>query len=41
MSRADSPKRILAIASSGGHWQQLMLMRPGFTHHQVTYVTTL
>lgn len=34
-------KRILAIASGGGHWQQLMLMRDGFSHHDVTYVTTL
>lgn len=34
-------KRILAIASSGGHWQQLMLLRPAFAHHNVTYLTTL
>ena len=34
-------KRILAIASGGGHWQQLMEMRPAFAHHAVTYATTL
>ncbi len=35
------PKRIIAIASAGGHFNQLMLLRPGFAHHQVTYLTTL
>lgn len=34
-------KRVLAIASAGGHWQQLMLMRAGFSHQEVTYATTL
>lgn len=34
-------KRVLAIASAGGHWQQLMLMRPAYTHHDVHYVNTL
>lgn len=34
-------KRILAIASGGGHWQQLMLMRPALAGHDVTYATTL
>ena len=34
-------KRILAIASGGGHWQQLMLMRNAFDHHDIHYVTTL
>lgn len=34
-------KRIIAIASGGGHWQQLMLMRPAFAHHDVLYLTTL
>ena len=34
-------KRILAIASGGGHWQQLMEMREAFAGHQVTYATTL
>jgi len=34
-------KRVLAIASGGGHWQQLMLMRAAFQHHDVFYLTTL
>ena len=34
-------RRILAVASGGGHWQQLMLMRPAFEGHEVLYLTTL
>ena len=34
-------KRVLAVASGGGHWQQLMQLRAAFTHHDVRYVTTL
>ncbi|MEL6533628.1 MAG: UDP-N-acetylglucosamine--LPS N-acetylglucosamine transferase [Pseudomonadota bacterium] len=34
-------RRLLAVASGGGHWQQLMLMRPAFTGLEVTYATTL
>ncbi len=34
-------KRIIAIASAGGHWQQLMLLRQAYQDHQVTYITTL
>ncbi len=34
-------KRIIAIASAGGHWQQLMLLGPAYAHHEVTYLTTL
>ena len=34
------PKRILAIASGGGHWIQLYRMRPSWDGHRVTYVTT-
>lgn len=34
-------KRILAIASAGGHWQQLMLLRPAFEPHDVHFATTL
>lgn len=34
-------RRVLAIASGGGHWQQLMLMRPAFEGLDVTYATTL
>lgn len=34
-------KRVLAVASGGGHWQQLMLLRPAYAHAQVRYLTTL
>ena len=35
----SKPKRILAIASGGGHWVQLLRLRPAFEGHDVTYVT--
>lgn len=35
------PRHILAVASAGGHWQQLMALRPAFEGHRVTYMTTL
>jgi UDP-N-acetylglucosamine:LPS N-acetylglucosamine transferase len=34
-------KRIVAIASGGGHWQQLMLMRDAFGDSKTLYLTTL
>lgn len=34
-------KRILAIASGGGHWQQLMLLRPAFADHDIRFLTTI
>ena len=38
----DSPRkqRILAVASSGGHWVQLRRLAPAFAGHEVTYLTT-
>ena len=33
-------KKILVVASAGGHWQQLMMIREAFTHHNVLYMTT-
>jgi UDP-N-acetylglucosamine:LPS N-acetylglucosamine transferase len=33
-------KRVLAIASAGGHWQQLMRLRPAFQGQEAIYVTT-
>ena len=33
-------KRVLAIASGGGHWQQLMRLRPAFENQDTVYVTT-
>lgn len=35
------PKKILAVSSSGGHWDQLMLIRDSFSSAEVFYVTTL
>ncbi len=32
--------RVLAISSSGGHWEQLMLLRPVFDRFDVSYTTT-
>lgn len=34
-------RRILAIASGGGHWQQLMRLRPAFEGAETRYLTTL
>ncbi|MCP4834251.1 MAG: UDP-N-acetylglucosamine--N-acetylmuramyl-(pentapeptide) pyrophosphoryl-undecaprenol N-acetylglucosamine transferase [Phycisphaera sp.] len=31
--------RILAVASGGGHWVQLLRLRPAFDEARVTYVT--
>ena len=33
-------KRVLAIASGGGHWQQLMRLRPAFEHQRTVFLTT-
>jgi UDP-N-acetylglucosamine:LPS N-acetylglucosamine transferase len=34
------PQRILAVASSGGHWVQLSRLKPAFEGHDVAYLTT-
>ena len=34
-------KRILAVASSGGHWVQLTRLQPAFADHDVAYLTTV
>jgi len=33
-------KKILAVASSGGHWVQLLRLRPAFENERVTFVST-
>jgi UDP-N-acetylglucosamine:LPS N-acetylglucosamine transferase len=33
-------QRVLAVASSGGHWVQLCRLRPAFAGHDVAYLTT-
>lgn len=35
----SSPKRLLAIASGGGHWVQLLRLRPAFEGHDVHFAT--
>ena len=35
------PKRVLAVASGGGHWKQLLRLRPVFDRHETTYLTTI
>jgi hypothetical protein len=35
------PKTILAVSSRGGHWTELLRLRPAFEGHQVIYVTTV
>jgi UDP-N-acetylglucosamine:LPS N-acetylglucosamine transferase len=34
------PKKILAVASSGGHWTQLLRLRPAFDGHEIVFATT-
>jgi len=41
MTAEAGRKRVLAVASAGGHFQQLMRMRPGYEAHDVHYITTL
>ena len=38
-SSAPPSRRVLAVASGGGHWVQLLRLRPAFAGHAVTYVT--
>jgi UDP-N-acetylglucosamine:LPS N-acetylglucosamine transferase len=37
---ASAARRVLAVASGGGHWVQLWRLRPAWSGCQVTYVTT-
>jgi|SRR3990172_5825307 len=34
-------KKILAVASKGGHWIQLQCIAPAFAGHRCTYVSTM
>lgn len=36
-----SAKRVLAVASSGGHWVQLMRLRPALEGQSLAFVTTV
>lgn len=33
--------KVLAVSSSGGHWVQLMRLKPALDAHEVTYVSTM
>lgn len=33
-------KKVLAVASGGGHWSQMMLLSQAFEHCSVSYITT-
>jgi hypothetical protein len=35
-----SPVKVLAVASGGGHWDQMMVLRPAFDGFSVRYATT-
>ncbi|KUO56325.1 MAG: hypothetical protein APF82_08850 [Sphingomonadales bacterium BRH_c42] len=32
--------RVLAVASGGGHWEQLLLLRDAFSRHEIHFATT-
>lgn len=34
-------KRLLALSSSGGHWEQLMIIKDAFSAFDVSYATTM
>lgn len=33
-------KKILCVASAGGHWVQLLRLRPAFEEHNIIYIST-
>lgn len=35
----NAPRRVMAVASGGGHWVQLLRLRPALREHDVTFVT--
>lgn len=39
-SQGGRRKKILAVSSSGGHWIELLRLRPAFAGHEVVYITT-
>ncbi len=41
MSNNSQKKRVLAVASSGGHWTQLLRIVPAFDADDIAYVTVL
>ncbi|NVJ96671.1 MAG: UDP-N-acetylglucosamine--LPS N-acetylglucosamine transferase [Alphaproteobacteria bacterium] len=39
MSNHTQRQRVLAVASGGGHWIQLLRLRPAFAECEISYVT--
>lgn len=39
-SKEKKTKKIMAVASSGGHWTQLLRLRPAFERYPVFYAST-
>lgn len=39
-NKEHNSKKVLAVASAGGHWTQLLLLSDAFTHCDIRYVTT-
>jgi hypothetical protein len=37
----DRPHKVLAVASSGGHWEELLRLVPGFANHEIVFVTVM
>jgi UDP-N-acetylglucosamine:LPS N-acetylglucosamine transferase len=37
--KGESPRTVLAISSGGGHWKQLMLLKPAWEGMPVVYAT--
>lgn len=37
----EGRKKVLAVASSGGHWTQLLRVTPAFTSDEIVFVTVL
>lgn len=37
----STTKKILAVASGGGHWIQLLRMLPAFSAHEIVFISTL
>ena len=33
--------RLLAVASGGGHWDEMLILRPAFVEYDVVYATTM
>lgn len=40
MGASDTPVRVLAVASAGGHWHQMMQIAPAFEGAELTYAST-